>query len=88
MNTYDPADRIVYLHLATSSAPPPAPALVLTPTLAAAAAPAPAPARPPVVEARPCSPLPAGYANQSPRTRLRSDTRSAPVPAPLSRRTA
>jgi hypothetical protein len=42
----------------------------------------------PVFRARRCDTLPAGYANHSPRTRLRSGTRSVRVPASLARRTA
>jgi hypothetical protein len=42
----------------------------------------------PVVEARRCNTLPSGYANQSPRTRLRPATGSARVPSALTRRTA
>jgi hypothetical protein len=66
MNTYDPADGIVYVHMAPQADPWSAP----------------------VIEARRCNTLPSGYANQSPRTRLRSETRPARVPSPLSRRTA
>jgi hypothetical protein len=55
MNTYDPADRIVYVHLSSPVGSRPAPAVTATP----------------------CAPLPAGYANQSPRTRL--PRRPAPV---------
>jgi hypothetical protein len=66
MNTYDPADGIVYVHMAPQSDPWSLP----------------------VIEARRCNTLPTGYANRSPRTRLRSDTRSARVPSLLARRTA
>jgi hypothetical protein len=51
-------------------------------------APQPDPWSSPVVEARRCNTLPAGYANQSPRTRLRPGTGPARVPSPLARRTA
>jgi hypothetical protein len=47
MNTYDPADRIRYVHMAQQPVAPPA-----------------------VVKAGACDPLPAGYANLSPLTRL------------------
>lgn len=58
MKVYDPAERIVYVHLAS-------------------------PARghdaaPPVLDR-----LPAGYANQSPRTRVRRDTGSSDLDAAL-----
>jgi hypothetical protein len=66
MNTYDPADNIVYVHMAAQSDP----------------------WSQPVIEARRGNTLPAGYANQSPRTRLRSETRSARVPSSLALRTA
>ena len=42
----------------------------------------------PVIKARRCNTLPTGYANQSPRTRLRSDTRSARASSSHARRTA
>ncbi|MGY1643827.1 hypothetical protein ACI782_22190 [Geodermatophilus sp. SYSU D00703] len=51
-------------------------------------APEPAPRSTPRVEESRCDPLPTGYANQSPRTRLRSDARSARVPSSRARRTA
>jgi hypothetical protein len=54
MNTYDPADSIVYVHMAPQADPWSVP----------------------LIETRRCNPLPTGYANQSPRTRLRSDARS------------
>ena len=66
MNTYDPADSIVYVQMAPESDP----------------------WSRPVVETRRCNTLPSGYANQSPRTRLRSETRPARVLSSLSRRTA
>ena len=54
VNTYDPADSIVYVHMAPESDP----------------------WSRPVVQTRRCTTLPTGYANQSPRTRLRTDSRS------------
>jgi hypothetical protein len=48
MNTYDPSDRILYVHLSGPAASRPAP----------------------VDSAPACTPLPSGYANQSPGTRL------------------
>jgi hypothetical protein len=42
----------------------------------------------PVVGGRRYNSLPTGYANHSPRTRLRSATRSVRVPSSLARRTA
>ena len=66
MNTYDPADGIVYVHMAPQADPWSAP----------------------VIEARRCNTLPSGYANQSPRTRLRSSSRSARVSSSHTLRTA
>jgi hypothetical protein len=66
MNTYDPADSIVYVHMAPQADPWSIP----------------------LIETRRCNPLPTGYANQSPRTRLRSDTRSVRMLSHHDRRSA
>jgi hypothetical protein len=68
MNTYDPADRIRYVHLSgpagtRSAATHPAPTHSTTPDPAT-----PDPAA--TDRGTACAPLPSGYANQSPRTRL------------------
>ena len=51
-------------------------------------APEPDPWSLPVVGTRHLNSLPTGYANHSPRTRLRAATRSARVPSAVARRTA
>lgn len=56
MKVYDPAERIVYVHLASSGHDP----------------------APPVLDR-----LPAGYANQSPRTRVRRDPGPSSLDAAL-----
>jgi hypothetical protein len=56
MNTYDPADRIRYVHLAQQPLAPPAP----------------------VDAGGACDPLPTGYANLSPVTRLGGTTETHP----------
>lgn len=66
MNTYDPADSIVYVHMA----------------------PEPDPWSRPVVQSQRCTTLPTGYANQSPRTRLRTDSRSVETPSRRGRQSA
>ena len=66
VNTYDPADSIVYVHMARESDP----------------------WSPPVIRTQRCTTLPTGYANQSPRTRLRTDSRPGGMPSRRDRRTA
>jgi hypothetical protein len=82
MNTYDPADRIRYVHL---SGPAATRSAATRPATTHSTTPDPATTD----RGTACAPLPSGYANQSPRTRLhRHPAPARRTPATVIPRTA